>query len=318
MWKHFISDYLNFTKKERTGTWVILSLVCLVILLPYIYPFFIKRKTYDHKVFERAIASLKLKQADNSSPFDKSDMDNPSVQNYDKEPGKLYETIQTKSELFYFDPNIATTSDWKRLGIRDKTIATIRNYLSKGGKFYKKEDIGKIWGLHENEVKRLIPYIQIGNQSQATYYPDKQYEKKIFKKEMTKASVDVNIADSAALIALPGIGSKLARRIINFRDKLGGFYKIEQIGETFGLPDSTFQKIKEYLQLNNREIRRININTATIDEMKSHPYLRFELANAIVQFRNQHGSFSKVDDIKKIMIISEEVFDKVSPYLTVN
>ena len=67
------------------------------------------------------------------------------------------------SEVFYFDPNTAIHSDWKRLGLRDKTIQTIQNYLSKGGKFYKPEDIGKIWGFAPSDAKRLIPYVSIKN-----------------------------------------------------------------------------------------------------------------------------------------------------------
>ena len=115
---------------------------------------------------------------------------------------------------------------------------------------------------------------------------------------------------------MPGIGSKLAQRITAFRDKLGGFYKIEQVAETFGLPDSTFQKIKPRLSVNSSAIKKYNINTVTVDEMKTHPYIRYAIANAIIQYRNQHGNFSNVADVKKIMIIDETIFAKISPYLT--
>ena len=89
------------------------------------------------------------------------------------------------------------------------------------------------------------------------------------------------------------------------------------MAETFGLPDSTFQKIKGYLKISGGNTRKININTASLDELKEHPYIRYQLANAIVQFRLQHGNFSSVDDIKKIMLITEEVFNKIFPYLTI-
>src|SRR6185437_7375519 len=92
--------------------------------------------------------------------------------------------------------------------------------------------------------------------------------------------IDVNLADTTALISLPGIGSKLAQRIIAFRNKLGGFYSIEQVGETYLLPDSTFQKIKPKLTIVGNNVKQININVASIDEMKAHPYLRYNLANA--------------------------------------
>ena len=118
-----------------------------------------------------------------------------------------------------------------------------------------------------------------------------------------------------AFIALPGIGNKLALRIVNFRDKLGGFYSIDQIGETYGLPDSVFRKIKPFLKLETNLVKKININTATKDEMKSHPYIKWNLANAIVEYRNQHGNFSSLEDLKKISLITTEVFDKIKFYL---
>ena len=191
----------------------------------------------------------------------------------------------------------------------------MQNYIAKGGKFYKPEDIGKIWGLHEDKVKRLLPYVQI----QDNYPQKKLFETKTFEKsKYITTIIDINTADTTLLIELPGIGSKLSQRIINFRDRLGGFYKVEQIGETYGLPDSTFQKIKARFSIRNSSIHQININTASIDEMKVHPYLRYAIANAIVQYRLQHGNYAVVDDLKKIMIITEEVFNKAVPYLKVD
>ena len=119
------------------------------------------------------------------------------------------------------------------------------------------------------------------------------------------------------LLLCPGIGSKLANRIITFREKLGGFYKVEQVAETFALPDSTFQKIKDKLIITNNEVKKLNINTAGLDELKIHPYIMYIIANAIVQYRNQHGNFSAISDIKKIMIITDDIYIKLSPYLTV-
>ena len=314
MWKKIFSNYFTFTKKERRGTIVLLLLIMFFIALPFLYPLFIKPKPTDASTFKNEIASLKIKQQDTVKKFTQRNFDEENYQNYYQPSEKNY-TKNFKGELFYFDPNTATTADWQRLGLRDKTIATIQNYLSKGGRFYKPEDIGKIWGLHPDEVQRLIPYVQITPKE--NNYPKKDYETKTFDKPKNTISViDINNADTTTLIALPGIGSKLAQRIINFRDKLGGFYKAEQVGETFGLPDSTFQKIKPRLTINNLTIKQFNINTASVDEMKTHPYIRYNIANAIVQYRSQHGNFLSVADIKKIMMVTEDVYNKVAPYLS--
>ncbi len=316
MFKEVISSYLSFTKKERRGIIAILALIIIFIVLPFLYPFFVKSKPVNTDNFKKEIAALKIKQ-DSSTGFVKKEYnDDDNYPNYYQPSEKNYYRNTSKGELFYFDPNTASADDWKRLGLRDKTIATIQNYLSKGGHFYKPEDISKVWGLHEDEVQRLLPYIKIAPKE--NNYPQQTYETKNYDKpKYTPSIIDINTADTSALIALPGIGSKLAQRILNFRDKLGGFYKAEQVGETYGLPDSTFQKIKARLTAGNSTIKQFNINTATVDDLKAHPYIKYNLANAIVQYRTQHGNFSSVDDIKKIMTVTEEIYSKAAPYLKV-
>lgn len=312
MWKKFISDYLSFTKKERTGIIMLLILILFFSLLPFFYSRFIHEKHTDAAAFKKDIAALQLKQPDSIKNYASSALEDNNYNNNfrpSENPG-------FRGELFYFDPNTATVADWQKLGVRDKTIATIQKYISKGGKFYKPEDISKIWGLHPDEVQRLLPYVKIPSKQNS--YPEKNNTANYFDKPKSiPAVIDINNADTSVLIALPGIGSKLAQRIINFRDKLGGFYSVQQVTETFGLPDSTFQKIKTRLAVNGRTVKQININSASVDELKLHPYLRYNIANAIVQYRLQHGNFTSVAVIKNIMLITDDLFNKLEPYLTV-
>lgn len=319
MWKRFTSDYLSFTKKERTGILVLLVLIAFFITLPFLFPFFIHPKTTDATLFKKQIDMLKMKQADSTDKYAKRNFDKDDYQNYREPDGNKEYAKKIKGELFAFDPNILDEAGWKRLGIRDKTIATIQKFVQKGGRFYKPEDLGKIWGLHEEDVQRLIPFVQIKNVGKENYPEKKLYENKVYEKQKySTAIIDINTADTTILIALPGIGSKLSQRILTFRDKLGGFYKVDQIGETYGLPDSTFQKIKARFSVSQASIHQLNINTATADEMKMHPYLRYAIANAIVQYRSQHGNYLAVADLKKIMLITEDIFNKAAPYLKVN
>lgn len=314
MWKHFVADYLSFSKRERTGIIVLVSLIVFFMGIPFLYPYFIKSDPTDAKIFEKQIASLSIKQRDSSKQFDRSTADGK----YKESVYKLSNDQEEKVELFNFDPNTATTEELKKLGFREKTIQTIQNFLSKGGKFYRREDIGKVWGLHPDEVKRLIPFIKIKS-ILANNFPEGNEVKKKPLMAITHPiiSIDINTADTSEFISLQGIGSKLSQRIINFRDKLGGFYSVEQVGETFGLPDSTFQKIKSQLKISSPALTKININTADIELLKMHPYLRYAIGNAIVRYRAQHGNFSAVADIKKIATITEDIFNKAAPYLTV-
>jgi len=325
MFKRFLNEYLSFSKKERTGIFILVALIIVCLFMPFLYPYFIHQKTYDHRQFDKEISQLKIQQADsvtNKKYFAKN-FDENNYNNYYEPSEKNYYT-KAKAEVFHFDPNTATVDDWKRLGIREKTAETIQKYISKGGHFYKPEDISKIWGLHQDDIDRLLPYVKIENTKKEyannessnfkNNYPSDNYRDKKYSIQ----TIDINTSDTTAFISLPGIGSKLAQRIVTFRDRLGGFYSVDQIKETYGLPDSTFIKIKPRLVLATPSVKQININSANLDEMRSHPYIRYAIASAILQYRTQHGNFSSVDDIKKIMIVTDDVFTKVSPYLTIN
>lgn len=216
------------------------------------------------------------------------------------------------TELFYFDPNTLSAEGWQKLGLKEKTIGTIQNYLSKGGKFKNAGDIKKIWGIKPLLAEQLVPFVKIPgtptaekrlNGNNAPPFPRQP------------VLIDANSADSAAFISLPGIGPGYAKRILKFRERLGGFYSADQVGETFGLPDSTFQKVKKFIKVNRENLRKININSATNDELKQHPYIRWQMANMIIEYRQQHGKFNTVADLKKLMQVTDEWYDKVLPYL---
>jgi len=311
MWQP-LKDYFSFTKKERNGIISVVSIIIIISLLPRFFYYFTKNETADSTEFENEIAQLKI--------------DSSSAKTYSKNQGEYYNDYTpayknetpVKKELFYFDPNTASENDWIRLGIRKQTAQTIQKYISKGGRFYKPEDIKKIYGLSETDAARLIPYVSI-LAAKKDFPPNENSfaEKKSYPNKYAVQQVDINVADTTAFIALRGIGSKLSKRIIAFREKLGGFYSVDQIAETYNLPDSTFQNIKKYLVLTSKAIKKININAATVDEMRAHPYINYNIANAIYQYRQQHGSFNSVDDIRKIMTINDEFFNKTSPYFSV-
>jgi len=313
MWQRFLKDYFFFTKKERSGIIVLILVLIFLILSPLLFPILIKEEKFDYAQFETEMAQLRI---DSARKYTNKNFGN----NYYPDntyPGKKYQTVKT--EVFFFDPNTASVNDWIRLGIKEKTAATIQKYISKGGKFYKPEDIKKIWGLHSSDVERLLPFVRIKNTSNE--YP--QFEKKEYTNNKFSNTpkiiqkVKINLADTTEFIALPGIGSRLSKRIIAFREKLGGFYSIDQVAETYLLPDSTFQKIRPFLVMNDNPVKKININLASVDEMKSHPYIKYNLANAIFQYRKQHGNFNSVDAVKKIMLVTDEIFNKVAPYLAI-
>lgn len=318
--KRWLDDYFHFTKKERNAVLILAFLIITVAVLPLLLPQRINQPDRAAMAqFEKEIAQLKPLLKDSFYP--------PVYNKPVFPPGYPSGGAANKRipVLFHFDPNTLAAEGWRKLGLAEKTIHTIRHYLEKGGKFRKPEDIGKIYGLRNEEAERLLPYVRLPSVPQATNHRSDEepvYERyhthiKSAKPPYADLLIDINRTDTAALQQLPGIGSKLAARIVNFREKLGGFYTVEQVAETYGLPDSTFQKIKSHLQAASPQLTILNINTATADQLKQHPYIRWNGANSIVQYRRQHGNFKAKEDLLQIAAIPPELARKLFFYITV-
>ncbi|MCY7291797.1 MAG: helix-hairpin-helix domain-containing protein [Ferruginibacter sp.] len=309
-------NFLSYTKKEARGIIFILLLIAVIfVCAKYVYPLIAVEKNISNAALSAATDSLLLKQNDEGKKqYSKNDYN--SDEGYQSYPKKNYNNAFTGT-MFYFDPNTLDVAGWQKLGIKDKTIASMQKYLSKGGRFKEPDDLRKVWGLRDDEKERLIPYVRIAGQAQPNYTNNNTpYEKKNYEKKAI-TSVDINSGDSSAFDALPGIGGGFSRRIINFRNKLGGFYKVEQVAETFGLPDSVFQKIKPLLKIISTEVKKLNVNTAKEEELKAHPYIRWQLAKVITEYKKQHGDFKTLEDLKKIMVIDAETYNKIAPDLTI-
>ncbi len=324
MFEKIVKDYFSFSRKERIAVLILVFLIIIILLLPYLFP----KPEGSFKEAETKDFAIQLSQPNAAKKQTAVKEGTSEDHNYKSsyESSSFHEDkLPKKAALFYFDPNTLSGDDWKRLGLPDKTIRTIHNYISKGGKFKNKEDIQKIYGLHANDVERLLPYVRIettGNLSKQDYHArlsatlsPEGYNR--LKSPHLLHLIDINKADTAEWIALPGRGSQLATRIVRFREKLGGFYSVDQLSEIYGLPDSTFQKIKPGLTVVNAAVSLININAIEVDELKQHPYIKWNIAAAIIEYRKQHGNFKSVEDLRKIDLITNDTYTKVVPYLKV-
>ncbi len=306
--KKWFKDIFYFNRKERIFAILVVLVVGGSLFLPRLLaPLPQPLALHQDSTLVLAIDTLQKREA-RKPAYRRAE--NGSAYQYERSSSKGF----TEAELFPFDPNTILVEDWQRLGLNERTSKTIINYINKGGKFYKPEDLQKIWGMPDGFYERVKNYVQITTVQKN--FPQYNDNNPAYVREERKLSViNINETDTSALISLPGIGSKLSARIISFREKLGGFYAVEQIGETYGLPDSTFQKIKGRLQVDQNGIRKLNVNTATKDELKVHPYIRWNLANAIVEYRNQHGAFKSLEELKNIVLIDEVTFNKIVHYL---
>lgn len=139
---------------------------------------------------------------------------------------------------------------------------------------------------------------------------------KFHKKVAPGTVIELNSADTTKLTELNGIGSSFARRIISYRDRLGGFYKKEQLKEVFGLDSEKYAGLQLQVSVDPSKISKIHINAVTFEGLSRFPYLSFKQMNAIIQFREQHGEYESMSDLGNVAILDQATLQKIKPYIT--
>ncbi len=294
----WLNNYFSFTKREYNALLALFGLLVLAFVTPYIHEVFFFKEESSTDFEKNAIHELSL-------------IDLKENRNNRFPPKDSYK--RKTASLFKFNPNQITIEEWEKLGLSPKQAQSILNYRSKGGKFYKVDDLKRMYAISPQMFERLQPYVTIEGKSQ-DLEENKKFEAKHYpKKELS--IIEINSADTLKLDEIKGIGAAFARRIANYRDRLGGFYKKEQLKEVYGLDSLKFEEIQSQIQIDASAIRKININTADFESLKNHPYLKYKQINAIIQYRKQHGNYTGIADLKKLLILSPQTIDQLTPYL---
>lgn len=303
-----ILDFFYYTKAERKACVLLLVLCSLAFILPEWVDF---SPHYDLQLLGKAPKVLQVR-ANWAKPKSKG---GGFKQSYTQ---RFSEAIPQVAVFSNFDPNNVSLESLLTMGLPSRSAHIWVKYLSKGGRFKKVEDVLKIYGLPEKWYQKAMPYMHItATDERLASNPEAHFSKKEWTKIPARSCVpiDVNTADTSAWQSLRGIGKVLASRIVKFRDRLGGFYVIEQVKETYGLTDSVYQKILPCLQLSNPILKPLPINQANFNELASHPYLGYKAAKAILTWKDQHGPFTKMEDLEAIVALDRQLLTKVKPYL---
>ena len=129
--------------------------------------------------------------------------------------------------------------------------------------------------------------------------------------------IDLNTADTFDIQRLRGIGSSFARRIVNYRSRLGGFIDKRQLLEVFGMDHERYEKLEANITVTTDSVRQIDINNVTFKELLKHPYFPFEITKAIMLHRQKNKKFKTLDDLHLVPGISDSVFKKIVVYLEI-
>lgn len=222
-------------------------------------------------------------------------------QNQEKAPPKAQ---------FPFNPNSADSVTLSKLGLPTKTIRAWLKARAHGFIIRRASDWQRFSLLSSKDYHRLASYIVIDSTKI-------QKQNRMWKApERAVLVVDLNSCDSLELTGIPGIGPTLSHRVIQYRDKLGGFISKNQLLEVYGIDSSILMKMEPYFTISENNIQKMDINTLDINELKHHPYINFRESNILMNYRKTHGPFKNVDDLKKVKGVRPDLVEKLTPYLS--
>ena len=217
----------------------------------------------------------------------------------------LSQNKTTKTITGIINPNIADYDQLVDFGFNSFQANNLISFRTKAGLFKNKNDLLKIYGIDTAFFKSIQDHIYIDNFEDA----------KPLKVE-SAIMVELNSADTAKLVQLKGVGSVFAKRIIKYRDLLGGFYSTSQLLEVFNFSEDAFKKIENNITADTLLIRKIRLNFAEFPEFIRHPYFKKKQVEAIINFRNKNGPFQNITQLKSNELVDTETFLKIEPYLT--
>lgn len=320
----WFATYFGFSRRELNGVCVLAVVLLLLWGIPRIFSFRGRETNGDLAVQMTEIDRFLETAAKRESMVSHNGYSASGEQ----------QTPVSEISYFTFNPNGLNVVDWKRLGLSERQIRMIKNYEAKGGRFRKKADLAKIYAINDADYARLEPYIEIKPVDSAglerSASPPAGTIDRAVSSSVPSASptvgptaakalhIDLNDADSVDLQYLPGIGPVFASRIVRFRELLGGFHHVSQLMEVYGFDSVRFAGLEKQVYVDTSKIQKIALNTADYQRLRDHPFISHKLANAMVQYRKQHGPYRAVSDLLRIAIMDEQNFRKIAPYLTLD
>lgn len=312
-WEMNWKDLFYFTRAQRNGILVLLILIVLVILAPAVYQRFYHPPGYDDSEFLLAVTAFEAKLDSIQATEEKEQMARAS-------PFRERGAGPVILSPFPFNPNQLPAEAWEQMGVPAYVARSIKNYEYAGGQFRFKEDVSRLYLMTDEMYSQLEPYIQLP--SRELQFPeqgnfDPAGEASSLAESYASLRVELNSADTTELVRLYGIGPTFSRRIVGYREKLGGYVSIEQLLEVYGMDSLRLAGFRGNLLIDTSLTRKININQAEWAELVQHPYISSNLANSIVAIRKQHGPYQSIGDIRRSHLVNDEIFKKIAPYLSI-
>lgn len=291
--KKLFMDVFGFSKTETNGILILILILFAVATLPRVYlNLFQPEITSDPEGFQAWVREIESSIEEKKQPIPRLAIT----------PGK-------------FNPNTSSVEHLIASGVPSTQARRIVSYREKGGSFYKKKDLLKIYGMNDSVYAVLESYIQL---------PEREEKKRDFESDFTSADreffpevyFDLNDATAEELQKIRGVGPVLSERIVKYRNLLDGFSDVTQLNEIYGLKSEVITEIIKHSTLDKRN-GTLNINQAdSLKTLAKHPYIDYNLARAILNYRTVHGEFDSLAQLKNIKVLDDSIYHKLAPYLS--
>lgn len=307
---NLFKSFFYFSREEKRGILLLLISIGLVVLVGQ---YFTSKRSNDQFSAADLAEQTRMQQEYEAFTASLQEIDR-KASNYSSAFSKQKPSEKPSITLAPFNPNKADSLTFRKLGLPSWMTQNILHYRQKGGTFRKASDFKKIYGLTEEQYSTLLPYINIPppdtmSQSPRLYTPPPPIESF---KYTAGTTLELNKADTTELKKIPGIGSGIARLIVGYRERLGGFYRIEQLEEIH----LNVESLRPWFSIDPTLIQRIPANRTGVERLRAHPYLNFYQAKAIVEYRRKKGNLT---DLKPFTLYEEfapEELEQIALYLS--
>ncbi|WP_302571377.1 helix-hairpin-helix domain-containing protein [Phocaeicola coprocola] len=296
MWK----DFFYYTKSERRVILLLLAIALLLLgiwaIMEYLRPVEVPVTLSESEEIDSFLANLEEQEKIRKSHTPKNEI---------------------SAVLQPFDPNTADSVLLRQLGLPVYIVRNILKYRAKGGVFRSPESFSRIYGLKEEVYQKLKPYITIAPLVSVSHVRTDTFRQlkdtiPYVPKYEEGTIVDLNKADTSILKRIPGIGSTLARMIVVYRQRLGGFYDVAQLQEV----PHVGVELNKWFVVTPAGLHKIQVNSASLDKLRSHPYMDFYKAKAIMEYRRKRGKIKGLSQLSMFEEFTEKDLKRLSPYLT--
>ncbi|HMM11310.1 MAG TPA: helix-hairpin-helix domain-containing protein [Bacteroidales bacterium] len=308
MLRNLVNFWLSFTRREQLALIILAGMLILVLTFRMLSGWFIAPPKPDlSKAALIILKEIQTKHADTELAMPSKLEENDRMTSGESAGSQL--------KPFAFDPNTADESTLKALGLRPSQVKNIINYRNKGGKFRSADDFGRLFSIGEDDYRQLAPFITIENTTAETRPAFKEADKTVKQERLPPTVVELNSADSIALLSLPGSGPWTVHRILRYRQALGGFFSPDQLLEVRGIDSLKFEALKPWITIDAQKITPLRINYMDFRELIRHPYLNFDQVKAVVGHRDRKGFLRSQSELLQMQHFSENDVVRLQPYL---